>query len=127
MQRTFYGWERGRAAADSVWVGIMGITPDGWPHVGRVPGGGEGNADGANNKQQEQQYRKKQQWMLAGFNGGGMALILTAAEAVAKMVRDDVGFEEVREEFGLPGFFAASERRHGLRSLPNVKEMLERK
>ncbi|KAK7739089.1 hypothetical protein SLS62_011309 [Diatrype stigma] len=77
-QRTFSGWERSRAAADSVWVGIIGITPDGWPHVGRVPGGGDLIAGGANSDRHKQH---KQQWMLAGFNGGGMALILTAAKA----------------------------------------------
>jgi glycine/D-amino acid oxidase-like deaminating enzyme len=82
MQETFLGWEESKAKAAIVWTGIMGNTTDGMAHVGRVPG-----AEG--------------QWMLAGFNGGGMALIATAAKAVARMVVKDLGFEDVKEEFGL--------------------------
>jgi len=82
MQKTFLGWEDSRAGPDCIWVGIMGYTGDGMPHVGRVPG-------------------TKGQWMLAGFNGGGMALIATAAKAVAKMVLEDKGFGDVKGEFGL--------------------------
>ncbi|KAF2493076.1 FAD dependent oxidoreductase [Lophium mytilinum] len=92
MQRNFRGWEESGAEVDKVWVGIMGRTPDGWPHVGRVPG-------------------VKNQWMLAGFNGGGMALILTAAKAVAKMVKEDTGFEDVAGGLGVPDFFGTSEER----------------
>jgi hypothetical protein len=53
--------------------------------------------------------------MLAGFNGGGMALIATAAKAVAKMVLRDEGFEDVRAEFGLLEQFATERERmkHG--------------
>ena len=105
MQRTFRGWEDSGAVTEKVWVGIMGITPDGFPHVGRVPAGGGGGSGGGNGESDGKQ------WVLAGFNGGGMALILTAAKAVARMVRDDVGFEEVKGEFKLPEFFATSEER----------------
>lgn len=38
MQRNFLGWESSQAKVDQVWTGIMGSTPDGWPHIGRVPG-----------------------------------------------------------------------------------------
>lgn len=82
MQKTFLGWGDSGARPDYIWVGIQGYTENGLPHVGRVPG-----VDG--------------QWMLAGFNGGGMALIGTAARAVAKMVVGDLGFGDVRDEFGL--------------------------
>ena len=62
------------------------------PHVGRVPG-------------------REKQWMLAGFNGGGMALIATSAKAVARMVLRDEGFQDVKEEFGLLDEFATGEGR----------------
>jgi len=84
MQRNFLGWEDSGAETESVWTGIMGVTPDGWAHVGRVPG-------------------SEKQWICAGFNGGGMATILTAARGVARMASRDLGFEEVRGECGLLG------------------------
>lgn len=89
MQRNFLGWEGSGAKVDKVWVGIMGGTPDGFAHVGRVP-------------------NKINQWILAGFNGGGMALILTASKAVAKMTLNDIGFMDVQEEFGLMDVMATS-------------------
>jgi glycine/D-amino acid oxidase-like deaminating enzyme len=92
MQKDFLGWEDSKAVADAVWVGIMGRTPDGQPHVGRVPG-------------------SQSRWLMAGFNGGGMSIICTAAQAVAAMVRTDVGFDEVAGEFGLlEGFKPSADR-----------------
>jgi glycine/D-amino acid oxidase-like deaminating enzyme len=92
MQKNFLGWEDSKAVADAVWVGIMGRTPDGQPHVGRVPG-------------------SQSKWLMAGFNGGGMSIICTAAQAVAAMVRTDVGFDEVAGEFGLlEGFKPSADR-----------------
>jgi glycine/D-amino acid oxidase-like deaminating enzyme len=92
MQRTFAGWEESGSKVERTWVGIMGVTPDGWPHVGRVPG-------------------RENQWVLAGFNGGGMAMIPTVSKAVARMVVEDVGFEEVGKEMGVPAWFASGEER----------------
>ena len=69
-------------------TGIMGYTWDRMPHVGRVPG-------------------RENEWMLAGFNGGGMAMIFTTAEAVARMVVDGCSFEET----GLPSIFKTSKER----------------
>jgi len=92
MQRTFHGWEESRAETDKIWVGIQAATPDGFPHVGKVPG-----RDG--------------QWILAGFNGGGMGLIFTAAKAVAKMAVQGKSFDDVRSEFGIPWIFATSKER----------------
>ncbi|KAH4185450.1 hypothetical protein HBI95_244630 [Parastagonospora nodorum] len=84
MQKTFQGWEDSAASPDCIWTGIMGVTRDGKAHIGRVPG-----------------RTKKQHWMLAGFNGGGMSLIATASRAVAKMVVEDLEYEDVSAEFGL--------------------------
>jgi glycine/D-amino acid oxidase-like deaminating enzyme len=94
MQSSFLGWEDSNAKADMIWTGIQGYTSDGMPHIGRVPG-------------------VRRQWMLAGFNGGGMAQIATAARAVAKMVTKDLEFGDVQEEFGLLGVFATSTERLG--------------
>ena len=59
-----------------VWTGTLGYTLHMRPHVGPVPG-------------------KENEWMLAGFNGGGMTVIFTAAEVVvAKMVVQGINFEE---------------------------------
>jgi glycine/D-amino acid oxidase-like deaminating enzyme len=98
MPSTFLGWGDSNAVPDMVWTGIMGATPDGKPHVGRIPSG------------QEEEGLKKQ-WILAGFNGGGMSVIPTAAKAVAKMVVADSGFDDVKHEFGLlEGFGSTVER-----------------
>ncbi|KAF9737512.1 hypothetical protein PMIN04_002717 [Paraphaeosphaeria minitans] len=92
MQRVFLGWENSEAEVEKVWTGIMGSTPDGWPHIGRVPG-------------------QKRQWVLAGFNGGGMSFIPIGAKAVAKMVAGDSDFVDVKDEFGIPKIFATSTER----------------
>lgn len=92
MQTTFRGWEASQAETDCTWVGIMGATPDGLPWVGRVPG-------------------SQTQWLLAGFNGGGMAVIATAARAVAMMVLQGKGFDDVAGEIKMPGGFAITRGR----------------
>lgn len=75
MQRHFRGWEDSNAETESVWTGIQGVTKDGLPHIGKVPG-------------------TSGQYVLAGYNGGGMALAFMAALAVARMVRDQISFEQ---------------------------------
>jgi glycine/D-amino acid oxidase-like deaminating enzyme len=92
MQDRFLGWEDSESVDDYVWTGIMGRTGDGQPLVGRVPG-------------------KSNVWVLAGFNGGGMALIAVVARAVGKMVSEDKGFEQIWEEQGLLREFECSEER----------------
>lgn len=67
----------------------MGYTADEWPHVGDVPG------------EEERQY------IMAGFNGGGMAMIWLTAEGLAKMVWKGTSYEET----GLPKLFETSEER----------------
>ncbi|KAH7089545.1 FAD dependent oxidoreductase-domain-containing protein [Paraphoma chrysanthemicola] len=110
MPETFKGWEGSGSRVDSVWVGIMGRTGNGMMHVGRVPG----EEDEKRDRKEDGGKKKRQQWMLAGFNGGGMALIAVAAKAVAKMVLEDADFEQVRDEFGLlEGFGTGVERLKG--------------
>jgi glycine/D-amino acid oxidase-like deaminating enzyme len=75
------------------------------PHVGRVPSSSPPSTLAVPYPPESivdmKNRQKKQQWLLAGFNGGGMALIPLVAKAVAKMVLQDKEFEDVREEFGL--------------------------
>ncbi|CAJ2512824.1 Uu.00g009430.m01.CDS01 [Anthostomella pinea] len=90
MQRNFRGWEDSGTVADRIWTGIQGQTGDGFPHIGQVPG-------------------QKNQWVLAGYNGGGMSLIFLAATELAKMVKDDLPFEEIDPI--VPKFFKTTEER----------------
>ncbi|KAF2109400.1 FAD dependent oxidoreductase [Lophiotrema nucula] len=92
MGRNFLGWEKSQAEPDFVWVGIQAVTPDGFPHIGRVPG-------------------TKNQYVLAGYNGGGMSLVLTAAKTVATMIREEREFKDVAEQLGVPRFFGTSQER----------------
>jgi glycine/D-amino acid oxidase-like deaminating enzyme len=66
----------------------MGETPDGLPHVGKVPG-------------------SRNQWLLAGFNGAGMTMIFTTARAIANMVVYGVEYEDT----GLPSVFRSTSER----------------
>jgi len=66
----------------------MGVTPDMLPHVGRVPS-------------------SKNQWLLAGFNGAGMLLIFTMTQAIAKMVMNNVEYEDT----GLSSIFKSTSER----------------
>ncbi|KAI0134333.1 FAD dependent oxidoreductase-domain-containing protein [Xylariales sp. AK1849] len=88
MERCFRGWEHSEARTAMTWSGIMGITPDGIPHVGQVPG-------------------TDNQWILAGFNGGGMPLIFTATREIALMVLRGATFEETN----MPKVFKTTEER----------------
>ena len=54
---------------------VIGSTVDGYPLVGRVPG-------------------KHNHFVLARYNGAGMPLIFLTAKGIAKMIREDVPFEE---------------------------------
>lgn len=80
MQRHFRGWEDSGAETSHMWTGIQGFTADSQPHVDAVPG------------------KHYHQYVLAGFNGGGMALIPLCAEGIAKMIAEGVSYEET----GLP-------------------------
>ncbi|KAL4789682.1 FAD dependent oxidoreductase [Aspergillus venezuelensis] len=88
MQHNFRGWEESGAFTDSVWTGIQGITHDGMPHVGKVPG-------------------TVGQFVLAGYNGGGMALAFMAAQGVARMINEGIEFEET----GIPRVMKTTEPR----------------
>ncbi|KAF2093567.1 FAD dependent oxidoreductase [Rhizodiscina lignyota] len=73
---------------ESIWTGIMGFTPDGFPHIGEVP-------------------REEGWFLMAGFNGGGMASIFEAARGVVCMIQDG----RKPEETSIPKLFIANEER----------------
>ncbi|KAH6684139.1 FAD dependent oxidoreductase [Halenospora varia] len=88
MQENFRGWEKSGASVDHLWTGIIGYTIDGWPHCGKVPD--QGN-----------------HFILAGYNGAGMPLIFLTAKGIARMIMDDVPFEES----GIPRIFKTTQER----------------
>lgn len=88
MQTHFKGWEESSSKVKEIWTGIQGSTGDGMPHVGAVPG-------------------EKARWVLAGFNGGGNAVIWLTAKSLADMVVTGVDFKET----GLPAMFETTAER----------------
>lgn len=66
---------------DKIWSGIMGWSTDSMPWIGRIP---IPNLAG--------------QFILAGFSGHGMPVIYLAAEAVARMVLDEIEEDEDEDE-----------------------------
>nr|OQO27275.1 hypothetical protein B0A51_04911 [Rachicladosporium sp. CCFEE 5018] len=89
MQRHFLGWEESGAEIDHMWTGIQGITSDGMPFVGDVPG------------------QEGRQYVLAGYNGGGMAMIFLCAEGVAEMIVNGKSYEDT----GLPMMMKSTAKR----------------
>lgn len=85
---------------DYSWSGVLGMSSDGVPWVGRVPG-------------------LAGQSVIAGHNGHGMARIWTAAPALARMVLDEgVTFGET----GLPDVYELTEARlEGLKGREKAK------
>lgn len=88
MQKTYRGWEETGAKIDKIWSGIMGYSYDSNPHIGNVPGG-------------------KDQYILTGFNGHGMPVIWLSSKELAKMIVQDVPFEET----SMPRLFRTSQFR----------------
>ncbi|KIW18008.1 hypothetical protein PV08_02295 [Exophiala spinifera] len=88
MQRHFRGWEDSEASTDRVWTGVMGYTSDFMPHIGPVP-----DIPG--------------QYVIAGFSGRGMAYILLASRALARMVVEGIDYEQT----GLPTMFKSTRER----------------
>jgi hypothetical protein len=66
----------------------MGYSSDFVPHLGEVPD-------------------KSNQYILAGFSGHGMPQILLASKGIARMLRDDISYEET----GLPSVFKTTNER----------------
>ena len=75
----------------------MGYSSNLVPHIGKVPG-------------------VHDQYICAGFSGHGMPQIFGASKAVARMVMEDVPFEQI----GLPALFKETQAR--LDSTVNLME-----
>jgi len=67
---------------------VIGYTADDYPFCGKVLG-------------------KENHFILAGYNGAGMPHIFLTAKGIAKMVREDVPFEQS----GIPRIFKITEER----------------
>ncbi|KAL6821494.1 FAD dependent oxidoreductase [Trichoderma camerunense] len=112
MQRYFHDYTGTGAYTDMVWTGskliqsqclvlvplecislnpaglVMGCTPDSLPHIGAIPG-------------------RPDQFIMAGFNGAGMLHIFLSGRGMAKMLLDDIPFEET----GIPSIFKTTQKR----------------
>lgn len=84
-EKEFDGWSAAALAPgqgfDYSWSGILGMSADGVPFVGELPG-------------------LQGQWICAGHHGHGMARIFTAAPGLVRLMKGDSW-----EDVGLPGPF----------------------
>ncbi|KAF1928030.1 FAD dependent oxidoreductase [Didymella exigua CBS 183.55] len=86
-----WGETSGEEAPDQIvqeWTGIMGVTADGRPFVGKVPGNMDSKCLPERNGI-EREVPLRNLWISAGFNGHGMVLCLKSAEALVKMIEND--------------------------------------
>jgi hypothetical protein len=67
---------------------VISHIADGYPFCGEVRG-------------------KDNHFVLAGYNGGGMPLVFLTAKGIAKMIREDIPFEDS----GIPRVFKLMEER----------------
>ena len=80
-------WKKGRTKA--VWSGIIGISADMLPWVGRVPNVASGRREPAQANSGLASYRglaAPGEWISAGFSGEGMVHAWLCGKAVAQMV-----------------------------------------
>ncbi|KEF62332.1 uncharacterized protein A1O9_00304 [Exophiala aquamarina CBS 119918] len=75
MTESYRDWAVSGAKVDRIWTGIMGTTPDGYPHIGVVPG-------------------RRNQFICAGFNGAGMLHIFLSAKGLTQIINDGVDFKD---------------------------------
>lgn len=88
MQRTYRGWEDTGAKVNTIWTGVMGYSYDSNSHIGQVP-----SKDG--------------EFIIAGFNDHGIPVIWLAAQELARMVSQEISFEETK----IPRLFKTSAQR----------------
>lgn len=102
-------WAEGRTKAQ--WGGILGISADGLPWVGRLPSKISGRAaparasavpgSSASEKTKAPRLAPPGEWISAGYTGEGMVHAWICGKALACMVQDveDEGGEPMREWF----------------------------
>ncbi|KAK7008002.1 FAD dependent oxidoreductase, partial [Favolaschia claudopus] len=114
-------WGRGRMKA--AWTGIIGISADGQPWVGRVPGkvSGRGEPKISSSFSSESKATASHsaasnlaapgEWIAAGFTGEGMTHAWLAGVEVARMVLGSSATCSERDETALPEQFLITEKR----------------
>ncbi|KAF8152841.1 FAD dependent oxidoreductase-domain-containing protein [Mycena galopus ATCC 62051] len=118
-------WAAGRVKA--AWSGLMGISADGQPWVGRVPGSVSGRGEPRNQSTASANVGKSSlaspgEWIAAGFTGEGMTHAWLAGVALAKMVLGDAnGLETAPDAAPLPPQFVITEKRW---REANIEELL---
>lgn len=76
------GWHPGRVKA--VWSGVIGVSADGHPWVGRVPPRLAGRAPPAGRA--DAKTASAGEWIAAGYSGDGMTAALLCGRALAYMI-----------------------------------------
>ncbi|KAI0039488.1 hypothetical protein FA95DRAFT_1684269 [Auriscalpium vulgare] len=103
------GWDEGRVMA--VWTGVLGISADDLPWVGRIPSKISGRANGAG---------VEGEWMAAGYSGEGMAHAWMCGSALAYMI---LGVEdEMKVSEWFPAVYRVSETRWKRATLDRLGE-----
>lgn len=87
-------WGRG-GGLDIAWSGIIGVTPDGLPFVGRLDARGDSSASHANEV-------GPGEWIATGYNGEGMVFAFLCGAALAAHVAGREG-EMMTRRPGIPG------------------------
>ncbi|KAK0388192.1 hypothetical protein NLU13_4437 [Sarocladium strictum] len=97
MPTAFASWGQGGEVV-SIWSGIIGMTGDLLPFVGRIGDEASSTASKAEGKE----TASPGQWVSAGYSGEGMASAWLSATAVAIMI---LGLEDVdlKRRNGIPG------------------------
>ncbi|KAJ7159656.1 nucleotide-binding domain-containing protein [Mycena filopes] len=105
------GWRAGRMKA--VWAGILGLSADGQPWVGRVPGAVSGRAEPkptpAGVKVAHLGLVPAGEWIAAGFTGEGMTHAWLSGVALAGMVLGES--QRAGDASALPPQFLITEKR----------------
>ncbi|KAJ7019490.1 nucleotide-binding domain-containing protein [Mycena alexandri] len=104
------GWGAGRIKA--AWTGIMGLSADGQPWVGRVPRYASQRAEPGEPPTPEANLSlaRPGEWIAAGFSGEGMTHAWLAGVALARMVLVDVSVKG-KDASALPPQFLITEKR----------------
>ncbi|KAG0689589.1 hypothetical protein C6P40_004795 [Pichia californica] len=98
MSKRFYTWKDFDEKLDCIWSGIMGLTNDGLPYVGEMPG-------------------DENKFIIAGFHGHGMPRILLCAKALAQVINKETKFLEIPETFKMSDARMSNTRNELLESL----------
>jgi hypothetical protein len=113
--------DRGEGRVMKLWTGIMGISADGLPWVGKLPAKISGRPAPRATTSSKHQVAERQsrtfgefrlaapgEWISAGYSGEGMVNAFMSGKALAQMV---LGLEPLVDTAELPGAFLITEAR----------------